>query len=343
MDILEKALPQLVGPARTVAHTGPTDPATNAASEPGFVNDNALIAALTASTSARIEFAKLPALERPGFALLKYLLRAAAFFSPSLAAYLCLRAVSFPPKTRPKAAHCELTSSADKFELNVAGSRACGYSWGSGPAIIFCHGWGADAGWFAPYVRALNERGLQVVAFDAPGHGNAARVRTDMYDFAACIGAAAEWVLASGGRVQAIVGHSVGGVAAALAMRDWNIDCDRLALISAFTDCNWVADAFIRMTGLPQNIGERMRSQYANQRRGSLALHPTSVVDMIRHAPAHVFLAHDKDDTDIPFWHSLVLLEGCRRAQFYSTTGCGHRRVLRNAGLVAALVKFVGQ
>jgi pimeloyl-ACP methyl ester carboxylesterase len=351
MDILEKASSDFVAPAGTFACALPgaftravatnTNTATDVATEPDFMDDDALLATLTASTSARVEFAKLPALERPGFALLKYVLRMVAFFSPSLAAHLCLRVVRFPPKVRPKAAHLELISSAKKFELNIAGCRACGYSWGSGPAVIFCHGWGADAGWFAPYVSALNERGFQVVAFDAPGHGMSARVHTDMYDFAACIGAAADWVLTSGGQLQAVVGHSVGGVAAALAMRDWNIACDRLALISAFTDCNWVADAFIRMTGLPQNVGKRMNDQCANRRRGLFALGRTSIVDMIRHAPAHVFLAHDKDDADIPFWHSLVLLDGCRRAQFYRTAGCGHRRVLRNSGLVAALVKFV--
>ncbi len=303
--------------------------------------DDVLLATIAAEGSDRIEFAKLPALERRGFTLLKYALRAIAMLSPRLAAHLSLRVLSMPPKARPRSAHHKLVTSAERFELNAAGAKARGYAWGSGPAVIFCHGWCADASWFAPYIEALNQRGFQVVAFDAPGHGLAAPARTDMFDFAACIGGAADWVQARGGRIQAVVGHSVGGVAAALAMRDWNIPCDRLALISAFSDCNWVADAFIKMTGLSRDIGERMRDQYVGLGRGPLALRRTSVVDMIRHAPAHVFLAHDKDDADVPFWHSLVLLEGCGRAHFYRTAGRGHRRVLRDAGLVNALVKFV--
>lgn len=303
--------------------------------------DDALLTTIAASRRDRIEFAKLPALERRGFALLKYALRAVALFSPAFAAQLSLRVLSLPPRACPKQAHRNLVASSERFELSAAGFRARGYAWGAGPAVIFCHGWCADASWFAPYIEALNQRGFQVVAFDAPGHGLAAPGHTDMFDFAACIGGAADWVQARGGRIQAVVGHSVGGVAAALAMRDWNISCDRLALISAFTDCNWVADAFIKMTGLSRDIGERMRDQYVGLGRGPLALRRTSVVDMIRHAPAHVFLAHDKDDADVPFWHSLVLLEGCRRAHFYRTAGCGHRRVLRDAGLVNALVNFV--
>ncbi|MBL0124486.1 MAG: alpha/beta fold hydrolase [Betaproteobacteria bacterium] len=303
--------------------------------------DDALLATLTAARGDHIEFAKLPALERRGFAILKHALRAVAVFSPGLAAHLSLKIMRMPPKARPKPRHRALVASAARFELNINGLPAHGYAWGAGPAVIFCHGWCADASWFAPYVVELNQRGFQVVAFDAPGHGLTARGPTDMFGFAACIGGASNWVMAQGGQVQAVVGHSVGGVAAALAMRDWNIPCDRLALISAFTDCNWVADAFIRMTGLSRDIGERMRKQYASLSREPFALKRTSVVDMIRHAPAHVFLAHDRDDADVPFWHSLVLLEGCRRAHFYHTRGCGHRRVLRDAGLVNALVRFV--
>lgn len=303
--------------------------------------DDALLESLAAARRGHIEFAKLPALERRGFAILKYALRAVAMFSPALAAHLSLKVLSLPPKARPTSTHHRLVATAERFELSAAGFRARGYAWGAGPAVIFCHGWRADASWFAPYVAALNQRGFQVVAFDAPGHGLAAPGHTDMFDFAACIGGAADWVQRRGGQIQAVVGHSVGGVAAALAMRDWNIPCERLALISAFTDCNWVADAFIKMTGLSPDIGKRMRDQYVGLGCGPLALRRTSVVDMIRHAPAHVFLAHDKDDNDVPFWHSLVLLEGCPRAHFYRTAGCGHRRLLRDAGLVNALVKFV--
>jgi Serine aminopeptidase, S33 len=301
------------------------------------------IASSIASARAQSEMARLPGIDHSGFAMFKRVLRAVARQSPAFAARLATRVLTTPPRARPKRAHAELVATATQFPLWVGGTRACGYAWGSGPAVILSHGWCADASWFAPYIAQLNALGLQAVAFDAPGHGLAARNRTDMFGFAACIGGASDWVVARGGKVQAVVGHSFGGVAAAIAMRDWNVPCERLALVSAFTDCNWVVDAFVRMAGLPSEIGKLMCEQHAGIGSGSLAQSRTSVVDMIRRAPERVLLAHDREDPEVPFWHALALFEGCRRAELYQTRKLGHRRIVRDAGVVDAVVNFVSR
>jgi hypothetical protein len=287
--------------------------------------------------------APLPGIDHSGFATFKRVLRFVAKQSPALAARLGTRVLTTPPKARPKRAHAERIALATQFPIQIGSVQACGYAWGSGPAIIFSHGWCADASWFAPYITQLNVLGFQVVAFDAPGHGFAARGRTDMFGFAACIGGASDWVMANGGRVKAVVGHSFGAVAAAIAMRDWNIPCDRLALISAFTDCSWVAKAFVQMAELPPEVCELMCAQHKGFGEGPMANARTSVIDMIRQQPKHVLLAHDRDDSEVPFWHSLALYEGCRRATFYQTRGQGHRKILREPVLVDAVIKFVSR
>jgi Serine aminopeptidase, S33 len=180
-----------------------------------------VIAATVARAQADSDnIAPLPGIDHSGFATFKRVLRFVAKQSPALAARLGTRVLTTPPKARPKRAHAERIALATQFPLNLGGISARGYAWGSGPAVIFSHGWCADASWFAPYITQLNLLGFQVVAFDAPGHGFAARGRTDMFGFAACIGGASDWVMANGGRVQAVVGHSFGAVAAAIAMRD---------------------------------------------------------------------------------------------------------------------------
>jgi pimeloyl-ACP methyl ester carboxylesterase len=303
-----------------------------------------LIAAAVASERARSDnIAPLPGIDHSGFATFKRVLRIVAKQSPALAARLGTRVLTTPPKARPKRAHAERIALATQFPLNIGGVRARGYAWGSGPAIIFSHGWCADASWFSPYITQLNLLGFQVVAFDAPGHGLAERGRTDMFGFAACIGRASDWVVANGGRVQAVVGHSFGAVAAAIAMRDWNIDCNRLALISAFTDCSWVAKAFVQMAELPAVVCDLMCAQHVGFGQAQIAHSRTSVVDMIRQTPEQVFLAHDRNDAEVPFWHSLALYEGCRRAEFHQTSGQGHRRILREPKLVDAVIKFVSR
>lgn len=303
-----------------------------------------VIEAVVANARAQSDdIAPLPGIDHSGFAMFKRLLRMVAKQSPALAARLGTRVLTTPPKARPKRAHAERIAVATQFPLNIGGTLARGYAWGRGPAIIFSHGWCADASWFAPYITQLNLLGFQVVAFDAPGHGFAPRGRTDMFGFAACIGGASDWVMANGGHVQAVVGHSFGAVAAAIAMRDWNIPCDRLALISAFTDCSWVAKAFVQMAELPSEVCDLMCAQHKGFGGGPMAHARTSVIDMIRQEPKHVLLAHDRDDSEVPFWHGLALYEGCRRATFYQTRGQGHRKILREPGLVDAVINFVSR
>lgn len=303
-----------------------------------------VIEALVANARAMgDDIAPLPGIDHSGFATFKRVLRLVAKQSPRLAARLSTRVLTTPPTARPKRAHAERIALATQFPINIGGAVARGYAWGNGPAVIFSHGWCADASWFAPYITQLNLLGFQVVAFDAPGHGFAARARTDMFGFAACISGASDWVMANGGRVQAVVGHSFGAVAAAIAMRDWNIPCERLALISAFTDCSWVAKAFVQMAELPLSVCELMCAQHKGFGEGPMANARTSVIDMIRQEPKHVLLAHDRDDAEVPFWHGLALYEGCRRATFYQTRGQGHRKILREPKLVDAVIKFVSR
>jgi hypothetical protein len=114
-------------------------------------------------------------------------------------------------------------------------------------------------------------------------------------------------------------------------------------LISAFTDCSWVAKAFVQMAELPPEVCDLMCARHKGFGEGPIAYARTSVIDMIRQEPKHVLLAHDRDDSEVPFWHSLALYEGCRRAKFYQTRGQGHRKILREPGLVDAVINFVSR
>ena len=61
------------------------------------------------------------------------------------------------------------------------------YRWGEGPSVLCVHGWGGHSGQFTPMMKALVEKGFQVIAFDAPAHGAAAGKRTDLTEFSGII------------------------------------------------------------------------------------------------------------------------------------------------------------
>jgi hypothetical protein len=95
-------------------------------------------------------------------------------------------------------------------------------AWGSGPLVLLLHGWGGRSEQLAAFVGPLTAAGHRVIALDAPGHGRSGPGalggrRSTVPEFSAALRAAAAQ---DGGRVHAVVAHSFGAAAAALAVRE---------------------------------------------------------------------------------------------------------------------------
>lgn len=103
--------------------------------------------------------------------------------------------------------------------LEVDGRRVAVYQWGdlrSQPRVLLAHGWSSYALRFLPWVRALREAGYAVIAFDQPGHGRSDAGRCTL----ACFVRTLHHVADHFGPLVAMVGHSMGGTAAMLALAD---------------------------------------------------------------------------------------------------------------------------
>jgi hypothetical protein len=56
---------------------------------------------------------------------------------------------------------------------------------------------------------------------------------------------------------------------------------------------------------------------------------------------ASLLVVHDQDDRDVPFEQGAAVAASWPGAQLLETSGLGHRRVLRDAGVVAQAVSFI--
>ncbi|WP_231668320.1 alpha/beta hydrolase [Ralstonia solanacearum] len=71
---------------------------------------------------------------------------------------------------------------------------------------MLCHAWGGRGTQLADFVPALLARGYEVLAFDAPGHGDSDGKQTDMVAYTRLIA----WMAERFGPLHAIIGHSFG-------------------------------------------------------------------------------------------------------------------------------------
>ncbi|MET0865981.1 MAG: alpha/beta hydrolase, partial [Nakamurella sp.] len=122
-------------------------------------------------------------------------------------------------------------------------------SWGTGPLVVFVHGWGGSGAQVHGFVEPLLRRGLRVVTFDAPGHGAAAGghpAQTNAVEMAQTL----RTVATEYGPIDTVVAHSLGAVATVIAIRQGWADPARLALIAPVTEVSSQLDRFADALGV---------------------------------------------------------------------------------------------
>src|SRR5213592_5090232 len=139
---------------------------------------------------------------------------ASALLFPELAGAWAERLFLTPPRNGGAAAALDLIDARSSL-FEHKGRHIATWRWGArdAPAVILAHGWGGYAAQMRAFVFPLLSAGYQVIAYDQPAHGVSEGKLTGLPDFADVL---AE-VAAQHGDVQAVIGHSLGASAIALA------------------------------------------------------------------------------------------------------------------------------
>jgi len=267
-------------------------------------------------------------------------LRAASYLAPSLAGLWAERLFLTPPATRFEDMDLFAFMDAHSDFVPHRGRRLAAWRWGDSeaPAVLLVHGWGGRAAQMVPLVRPLLAAGYRVIAFDQPAHGLSEGRLTGLPDFAEAIAAVARYY----GGVTAVVGHSLGGTALALALsqyRDLSSRVKRAVLINAPSDMSGFSRRFARLLKLPERVRRRMQ-QAIEERYGVrwAELEPPHLVARLG-APALVI--HDRGDREVPVVQGEAMADAWRGARLLRTEGLGHVGILSDEHVGRAMADFL--
>jgi pimeloyl-ACP methyl ester carboxylesterase len=215
--------------------------------------------------------------------------------------------------------------------------RVALWSWGRGPTVLLVHGWSGNAGDMAPMAAEFVRAGYRTVLFDMPGHGNSSPRPTNLFVYLRTLEALASIV----GPLEAIVGHSLGGTATALALGQRLVTAQRAVLLAPAVSPWAFSWDFARMIGLPS---ERVPGMVARTEElvGAKA-DGLNAAEAVRGLEIPVHIAHDPEDLDVPFEHSTTLAAAWPGAKLATRAGLGHRKILRDPVTIAAAVGFVAE
>jgi pimeloyl-ACP methyl ester carboxylesterase len=214
--------------------------------------------------------------------------------------------------------------------------RIATWSRGRGPTVLLCHGWEGSAAAWEPMARALVAAGYRVVTFDMPAHGRSSGQRTSVAGMAR----AARVVAASVGPLHAVIGHSAGGTAAALALRD-GLRADRAVLLAPTRRPADYLHTIVRAIGLPD---DRATAAIAcvYKEIGAAPARLDAVAAVAGLTPPGLVL-HDRDDAYVPWTDGREIATAWPGCRFIETHGLGHGRLIEDEGVAYEVVRFLGE
>lgn len=234
----------------------------------------------------------------------------------------------------------QATPSADgasRFEIRACGHRLVGYRWGdpsTQPYVLFSHGWASSGARIAAWVPALREAGFAVVAFDQIAHGASPGARATLPVFTDALVSVGERF----GPARAVIGHSLGGAAAMLALAR-GLQADRAILVAPAADPIAAAHRFARTVGLGRALCERMMAGF--QSRLGIAFDEQRAERNAPRIARPALIVHDLADPVVPWDEGERYARYWPRSRLLSTQGLGHSRVLTDPAVIDAGLRFI--
>ena len=258
--------------------------------------------------------------------------RAVGAVAPGVAARWAETIFCTPPRRRT--GDDAFLGRGSRFTVESQGQRLAGWEWGTGPAVILVHGWGSRASRLGALGAALLDAGFRVIAYDGPAHGESTGRFASLPEFARALGDVAERV----GPTHGLVGHSLGGAAVAMAMRH-GVTARRAVLLAPPADVRVFSDQFARTLAIAPAVQETMHRNL--ERRLRIVWEDLHIPNLVRELPAAALVIHDRDDADVPFAHGEQIVGAWAGSRLETTTGLGHRALLRDPAVIARTVAFL--
>lgn len=200
--------------------------------------------------------------------------------------------------------------------------------------VLALHGWEGRATHFYNIADFLSAKAVEVIALEAVAHGETPGIISHPLFFKkALLEAQAEL-----GEFDFVLGHSMGAGAMVMALND-GLSVKKAVFISGpatFTEVMW---RFCESINLPKKLFSRF-----GQKVSELSTITEAVVD-IEHLVSNLsttgLIIHDQTDLLIPFSDGVRVAKKWKTAEFFTTDGLGHQRVLRDPAVLHKIQDFL--
>ncbi|SHI33951.1 alpha/beta hydrolase [Algibacter luteus] len=257
-----------------------------------------------------------------------------SFFSSNLAAKIAIHFFSSPQKGRLKGLNAAFLKSAIRDVLEFEGIKIATYHWeGNNETILLAHGWESNTSRWEDLIHILRESGYNVVAIDAPAHGNSSGKLFNALLYSECIHLVAEKF-----QPHCVIGHSVGGMATVFFQHKYQISSiKKMILLGAPSNFLGVFKRYSNMMGYNESVINAM-NQYVLKKYNHLPEY-YSAAKFSEEIAAEGLIIHDKKDKIIPYRDALDFEKHYSNSKLITTKGYGHG--LKNETIYNYILEFL--
>jgi pimeloyl-ACP methyl ester carboxylesterase len=266
--------------------------------------------------------------------------RTIGMVSPKKAASLAFDLFCTPLKSGKIPKIPPVFAKAESISFKYKQHTVRGFRWKAEPGaqkVLIAHGFSSYAYKFEKYVLALQKNGFEVLAFDAPAHGNSDGERINALIYRDCI----LQIDKKFGGLYAIIAHSLGGFAASLAIEKLNNQEKRkLVLIAPATETKTALAQFNDMMRLHEAI--QLELIHMIEKLANEPLSYFSSVRAVNNINTPTLWLHDLEDKICPYKDTAAIRsKPPKHLQFITTEGLGHNKIYRDPKIMKRIIDFI--
>jgi len=228
---------------------------------------------------------------------------------------------------------------AERLSWQESGDTCVGWRWNAGgkKRILILHGFSSSARNFAHLIEPLVNKETEVIAFDAPAHGDSEGKQIHSLRYRKFI----QEIRQQWGPFDGYVAHSFGGLSLCLALEEQPPrTSDRVVLIAPATETRSALKQLQSTLRLSPRIMTRIGE--AIKKRSGRTIDWFSVNRVVGGLNNPILWIHDQQDDVTPYADILPTQQSISgQVRFRITAGLGHRRIYRDAEVCREIVDFL--
>lgn len=242
-----------------------------------------------------------------------------SYFSPRTAGILAIKLFSSPRKIKLKEQEKDFLDTAFKEEINYDNISISTYRWlGKKETILLAHGWESNSFRWKVLIEQFTALDYNVIALDAPAHGNSSGKLFNAILYSECIN-----VVAQKFKANIIIGHSVGGMATAFSHSKYQLSSvNKLVFLGAPSNFVGVFARYINMMGYNTRLSKAM-NELILERFNQKPEH-FNAARFLKDTEIDGLIIHDELDKVIPFNDAEDFKDFFKKAKLIATQGFGH-------------------